>query len=264
MNFSLSLFFLGLSFTAFSVSKVNTTNPSVLKKTLRLAVADHSNAQCEAVIEFRQGHSAAYRAADGDAPFAGGTTVSISSLTSDNKSMAINLMPQLAEVDEVKLAVNSRVSQNVVLKIKELPFVENYKFILTDKYLNQTKTLVEGASYEFVVDKSNPNTYGPNRFSIKIAPAIDILPDKEPVFELDQPVLSIYPNPATAELHISSNLPLQNVEIAIYNYSGVLTKKIIMTDKASGLDIRDLTPQYYVLVIKEGEKRLLVSKFLKE
>ena len=264
MNLSLSLFFLGLSLTAFSVVKVNTANSSALGKTLRLTVANQSNAQCEAVIEFRHGYSAAYRAADGDAPFAGGTSVSISSLTSDNKSMAINLMPQLSEVDEVKLAVNSRLSQNVVLKIKELPFAENYKFILTDKYLNQTKTLVEGASHEFVVDKSNPNTYGPNRFSIKIAPAIDILPDKEPVFELDQPVLSIYPIPAAADLHISSNVSLQKAEASIYTYAGMLVKKMAMADRASSLDIRDLMPQCYILVLKEGEKQLLVSKFLKE
>ena len=264
MKLLLSLAIVILSFLPV-VKAINIQTVAPSEKTLRINLKDETNIK-ETVIRFRKGFSELYQISDGDAPSTGGTTIMIASLTSDNKNMAINFVPDLTEVSEIRLNVNSKTTKKATLSFSELPFAENYTLILKDNYLNTEMALSQGYSYEFHIDKSIKNTFGSERFSIAIKPIIDIVPANPPSTVSEIPPFTIYPNPATTDLYVKSGANHESIEASIFTLSGVLIKKEMITSELSGIDITNLPVQSYLIVLKESKstKPVVVSKFIKQ
>ena len=150
-----------------AVASLNTVldNPS---KAIYIELSDAFNKE-ETAIVFKDGNDAAFGA--DDATYFFGGTVSLSTLTSDAKSMAINFMPDLKDVKEIKLSVNASVSGQVKLNFKDLKAAACYQVFLKDALFPDALIDVKAKSvYEFSIDKSLPATYGMERFSIIFKP----------------------------------------------------------------------------------------------
>jgi len=102
--------------------------------------------------------------------FMGGSTVSLSTLASDNTKLTINHMPTLDKVSEVKLYVTSSATGPVKLNFTDLSAVENYNVYLKDAYLNKVVDVKTQQAYEFTIDKSVATSFGDNRLSLIISP----------------------------------------------------------------------------------------------
>ncbi|WP_026897806.1 T9SS type A sorting domain-containing protein [Daejeonella oryzae] len=137
---------------------------------LRIFLQDSQN-QDETAIVFNDNYLAEY--GDADAIYFNGSTVSLSSLSADGKNLAINFMPSLKAVDEIKLAVNGTASGNLKLIFTEIPKNFAGEIVLKDEFLNTLTNLKITPVYEFLIDKSNQNTFGSNRFKVIFQPALN-------------------------------------------------------------------------------------------
>ncbi len=157
---------------------VNAATSSSAAKVLKMSLQDALNKE-EALIGFRSDFS---QAADGnDALYFGGTTVNLSSLSTDKVSMAINTMPGLAEVKEIALNVNASASGTLKLNFSSVPATSDYTFLLKDKYLNTVTDIKVNPEYGFTIDKAVASSFGTERFSLVITP-VTTLPVKLKAF----------------------------------------------------------------------------------
>lgn len=248
-----------IRFSQFNVASASSETSSL--PVLRVSIKDNVYSD-ETVVAFKDGYAASYQTADGDAPYMSGAAITISSLTSDNKSMAINLMPDITDVKEVKLNVNARTSRVAEMTFTELPS-EEYQFILKDTYLNIEKVLTKNASYIFTMDKAIKASFGSERFLLVIKPLIEPQPVDE---NLDKIKLSFFPNPTANTLFIESDLSSNLIETAIYTISGELRKKLKTSTKDLSIDVSDLLSGTYIITVNDAQtgEQVARSKFLKQ
>ncbi len=152
-------------------SLISNAVPQVFKKTsfklLRLKMQNAKNTE-EAVVVFKAGKSS--EALNDDALFMGGTSISLSTLSSDNQKLAINLMPDIAEVSELKLSVSAASDDAVKLTFTDLSMADNFDVFLVDKYLNDTIPLQTSSEYDFAINKKDTSTFGNNRLKLLFKP----------------------------------------------------------------------------------------------
>ncbi|RZM28729.1 MAG: DUF2341 domain-containing protein, partial [Pedobacter sp.] len=102
-----------------------------------------------------------------DAPyFSSGGTVSLSSLTLDGKTTTINALPEIAKVNTIKLNVNATNTGEATLTFSDIAAIGRYKAKLRDAYLNNETDIKSTPTYTFTIDKTIPETFGQERFSI--------------------------------------------------------------------------------------------------
>ncbi|NEU07538.1 T9SS type A sorting domain-containing protein [Flavihumibacter sp. R14] len=132
-------------------------------KVLRVKLEDKFNAD-ETAIVFMEGFDAKFGRLD--ATYLAGSSVSMSSQTSDGKNVAINFMPDIKEVKEIGLTVNSNANGTLKMSFTGINSIDNYRILLKDSLLNSLTNLKEKPIYEFAVDRSNALTFGANRFKL--------------------------------------------------------------------------------------------------
>ena len=143
------------------------TSASV-SKLIRISLQDKSFTE-EAVVAFGEGYSAA--ATKEDATFFGGSTVSLSTLSSDKVKLTINRLPLATVRTVIPVSVNALSSGDVKLNFMNLSAIENAQLYLVDKYLNKTIEINSTAdSYSFTITKSVSSTFGDNRLELVISP----------------------------------------------------------------------------------------------
>ncbi|MCW2768567.1 MAG: hypothetical protein JWO11_4526, partial [Nocardioides sp.] len=101
-----------------------------------------------------------------DASYMGGSTVSLNSLSEEGAALLYNGMPDINKVTEIKLNVNSILSQDVTLNFTDLSAVGSFQIFLKDAYLNKVTDVKLNRSYAFTIDKKIAATFGANRFSL--------------------------------------------------------------------------------------------------
>lgn len=128
----------------------------------------------EAVVGFGAGFDA--QADKDDSPYITGYDLNLATLSSDNKTLSINLMPEEEAVEEVKLAVSATNGGTFKLSFTDIPQMAKRKLVLKDKYL-QTQMLVSSSddTYEFAIDKKVSGSFGANRLALAFVPD-DVLP----------------------------------------------------------------------------------------
>jgi len=149
-------------------SEVATAKLLTGPKLLRLNLQDKSNIE-ETVAAF--GASYQTTASKEDAVFFGGTTISLSSLSSDNIKLTINGLPEITQTTVIPLSVNSLVTADVKLNFTDLSAINNGQLFLVDKYLSKTVEITSSnLSYSFNINKSVSASYGDSRLELVVLP----------------------------------------------------------------------------------------------
>lgn len=138
---------------------------------LRFNLQDAVNTE-ETVTVFN-GSSAAVE--PNDATFFGGSTISLSTLSSDSKDLSINFMPAISEVTELKLNVNATATNAMKLNFTDLSGVQNYSVYLKDSYLNTLTDVKINPVYNFTINKTIATSFGADRFKLLFVPPV-VLP----------------------------------------------------------------------------------------
>jgi hypothetical protein len=218
---------------------------------IRLELCNAKNTD-ETIIVFTEGGDAAY--STGDAVYFAGSTVSLSSLTADMQNVAINFMPAVDQMEEVKLKVDATAAGKVKLKFTDIHLPREFEVFLKDDYLHTLTNVRSHCVYEFIIDKANPVTFGSARFSI-------ILKDNSPVVAVDE--MNVYPNPVSNILNVK--VPAGNIRDmrwAVYDVMGYKCLSGAGVQPAVG----DLPAGLYLIKVTDGRNNKVVgrSKFLKE
>ncbi|HEX8376407.1 MAG TPA: T9SS type A sorting domain-containing protein, partial [Pedobacter sp.] len=149
-------------------NKINTP----LNKELRITLQNDQHIE-EAVAVFKAGSDSL--AKEEDAVLFGGTSVTLSTLSSDKVRLTINFMPELSKVKELKLSVNASNTGPVKLGFTDLAAIENYDVLLEDSYLKSTSDVRANPTYDFAIDKTEPASFGNGRFKLIFKPHIRLL-----------------------------------------------------------------------------------------
>ena len=122
----------------------------------------------EAYIGIDSAASALYVRGE-DAPYLQGAgKESFSTLSSDGVHLAVNMQPLFKKGITIKLSTDVRYDGNYFLLLNGNTLPDNYKIKLTDNYTHLTVNLVKHDTYAFTILKSDPTTYGDNRFTVTI------------------------------------------------------------------------------------------------
>lgn len=139
------------------------TQTSSEPQVLRIKLKDKFNTD-ETAIVFKQGFDAAFGSLD--ATYLAGSSVSMASQTSDGKNVAINFMPDMKDITEIGLTVNSAISCSLKLNFSNIASLGGYRVFLKDMFLNSLTNIKDKPVYEFNADLSNPLTFGAGRFKL--------------------------------------------------------------------------------------------------
>ncbi|MBK0382122.1 T9SS type A sorting domain-containing protein [Pedobacter sp. SD-b] len=164
-----------------SASAVSTFS-STDKKILRINLKEN-DFQEETVVLFDNRYVA--EANENDSKYFPGFDVSLSTLSSDNKPMAINLMPAVENVDDMKLSVSAKQYGDMSLTFTEVDFGDSKELWLQDNYLNTLTQITQGSVYNFSIVKTVATSYGDNRFKLLFKPPTT-LPVKLLTFEVNK------------------------------------------------------------------------------
>lgn len=137
------------------------------QKIMRVTLAGNDFEE-ETVVVFDNAFSAL--ANENDSKYFPGFDVSLATLSADNKPMAINLMPDVTDVSEIKLSINAKFSGNMSLNFGALNLGTADEVWLEDKYLNKLVQVRQGDTYNFAIDKNKVTTFGDNRMKLMVTP----------------------------------------------------------------------------------------------
>ena len=161
-----------LAVTQNSLSSVSSVSSP--KKVLRLNLQNSLHTD-ETTLVLGDGYDSNFKVED-DATYMTGSSVSLSSYSADGKSLAVNFMPNVKMVSEVKLKVNASTSGPVKLNFTDLSATGNYIVTLKDNYTNTSTDISINSVYEFEIDKNVSASFGAERFELlfKAPPTLPI------------------------------------------------------------------------------------------
>ncbi|MDF3078698.1 MAG: type sorting protein [Sphingobacteriaceae bacterium] len=148
-----------------------TTSGAPSWKQLRINLQNGINKE-EAVVVFNDGSNP--NAGFEDATFMEGSSVTLTTRSSDDKDLVINFMPNISQVSELKLNVNATTSGNLTLNFADLSATRNYTTLLKDEFTGNLLDVKANPVYSFTINKSDANTYGPNRFKLLFQPPTNL------------------------------------------------------------------------------------------
>ncbi|MBC8052777.1 MAG: T9SS type A sorting domain-containing protein [Sphingobacteriaceae bacterium] len=138
-------------------------------KELRITLQNNTHVE-EAVTVFKTGSNSL--ALDEDAALFGGSSITLSTLSSDSVRLTINFMPELREVQELRLSLNAAASGPVKLNFTDLSATANHEVILQDAFTQTETKVTADNSYGFEINKANPLTFGDKRFKLVFKPLL--------------------------------------------------------------------------------------------
>lgn len=139
---------------------------------LRMTLDDGINKD-ETLVVFREGSEAKLTSEDA-VYFGAGSTVSLASLSADEKRITINFMPEVDQVERVKLFISATSAGKLNLNFTDLSAAGDMDVLLKDNHLNTLTDVKNNQKYEFSVDKSNNSTFGAGRFEILFQPPVTL------------------------------------------------------------------------------------------
>ena len=192
--------------------------------------------------------------------------INIYTITKDGVPLAINSMSTPTSIDTVGLAVWNYDSSNIQLGTHHLRFdslatlASNFNIYLLDKYLNSVTNLKVQNSYNYNVT-ADASSYGSNRFKLIFDAATGI------ENSLINNIISVYPNPANEELHISvlnADYSNSSAKVIIRNLIGqtVLETTSGSLKNLNTIDISTLQKGAYIVEVAV-EGKLIFKKIIK-
>lgn len=167
----------GLNLFMADKTTVESLNNAVVNQHLRLQLAKDAVNTDDTYIGFNSTAKPEY-VYNEDAPYnTGSGQVSLASISSDNVSLAINMLPlpKQSEIIKLKVGATTDGTYNLnMLEIKAVPVL--YDIWLMDAYKKDSVDMRHTSTYAFNIYKSDTNSYGSNRFSLVIRqnPAIGL------------------------------------------------------------------------------------------
>ncbi len=137
---------------------------------LRVQLAKDPVNTDQVIIAFNPNASNAYVKTEDAITFQGMGQVSLSSLSSDNVSLAINQLPLPTQSCSIGLKLNAQTDGTYTLNmttIAAMPAI--FEIWLKDNYKKDSLDYRSNQSYTFDLVKADTNTYGSKRFSIVIS-----------------------------------------------------------------------------------------------
>ena len=132
---------------------------------LHIQIKDAAQVSEETAIVFKTGMDANFDENDA-AYFSGGSALTLSSLSLDGNSNAINFLPEISQVKQVKLNINATASGALTMNFTDLAAIGRYKAKLKDAYLNTETNIKANPMYNFSIDKTVATSFGPDRFTL--------------------------------------------------------------------------------------------------
>ncbi len=93
---------------------------------------------------------------------------------------------------------------------------------------------------------------------------VNILDAITAITEISSASVSVFPNPATGNLHFNLPSSKENKVIEIYSAMGTLVKHFTVTDISVDINIADLAPDVYFYRIANGNSKPVIGKIVKE
>ncbi|WP_026903739.1 T9SS type A sorting domain-containing protein [Pedobacter glucosidilyticus] len=191
---------------------------------------------------------------DYDSKYLEGYNINLATISPRQELLAIN---STAPLDTVNLWVNADENSQMTLKFGNLDAFAKQQILLWDKLLNKKIQVSSGDAYTFAIDKSNPASYGADRFSV-LFKEIGITP-------ATNASLKIFPNPVKEELTIDLGLH-PAVEISIVDMSGrILKMNTFAENQEIKINVSDLNQAIYMLQVRNRDTKEIIShaKFVK-
>ena len=116
-----------------------------------------------------------------DGPKMDNTLFDLSTLSSDNTTMAINAISQIQCGDQIKINLKDFTAGSYTLSFESAGLLNAYDLILTDKYLSKTANVSQNPSYTFSVNSAAASKAA-DRFVITLSPktvALDLAVDTD-------------------------------------------------------------------------------------
>ncbi|TDO23168.1 fibronectin type III domain protein [Pedobacter duraquae] len=148
--------------SAVNPGSANSTDDAIQ---LHIQLKDAALVTDETAIVFKAGMDPNFDENDA-AYFAAGGTVTLSTLSLDGKSNAINFIPEISQVKTVKLNVNATTTGNMTLNFSDITTIGRYKAKLRDAYSNTETDIKSSPVYTFSIDRTISATYGAERFTL--------------------------------------------------------------------------------------------------
>ena len=160
--------------------KLKSTLPNKLsssQKIIHINLEDQINTDGMALV-FAENKKNEYDPRE-DAIYFGASTVAISSLSIDDKSLSINFLPPLSNHTEVRLNVNAVSINPIKMKFYGLSGFLYYDVFLKDNYLDAVIDIGQNPEVEFSVDRNQNKSFGKERFVLLfekvIVPPIELI-----------------------------------------------------------------------------------------
>jgi len=165
------------SFLPLEGTEASVVTTTLAVKKVSLTLVKDAFSSDETLLVFKENSSMALD--DSDIMYQGEGAVNLTSLTIDNKYVAINYLPAVSDTTEVNLYVAAAESGNYSLKLTDVAnSIHNITVLLKDSYLNKVIDIKSEPIYSFEIDKSIAESYGAKRFTLVTMP---ILPTAEVV-----------------------------------------------------------------------------------
>ncbi|GAA4319141.1 hypothetical protein GCM10023149_17680 [Mucilaginibacter gynuensis] len=148
-------------------------DPPRPEPSMRLKMVKDTINDDEVLINFDNNYAAEYDSNEDGIDIGGnGALVSLSVLSSDSVTLAINSLPLPQNAARIiPVAVNATASGTYELRLTELKNIPAvYSVWLKDKLTGDSANLRTNAIYSFAIDKADENSFGKNRLSIVISP----------------------------------------------------------------------------------------------
>jgi trimeric autotransporter adhesin len=144
-------------------------NQSADSQYLRLQMAKDSINTDDILIRFNKGVKSEFDEI-ADAPYKiGSGAVSLSSLSSDQVSLAINVQPLPNQSEKIRLNISATTDGFYKLNMKQLMGIPQlFDVWLMDAYKKDSLDMRHNPSYSFNVSKNDTSSFGANRFSLVI------------------------------------------------------------------------------------------------
>lgn len=129
---------------------------------------ENTDNQDESLVVLKRGALAVYTT--DDVLHLNGEEVFLASLSTDQKQLAINYMPEITNSSNIGLFVNATSSGNYSLQFNLDDMPVGFEIKLKDRYLNTLTNIAEGVSYALNINKLDTASFGSNRFVLMLAP----------------------------------------------------------------------------------------------
>jgi hypothetical protein len=156
--------------TATTTSALNQDTANVaINGYLRIQLAEDTFNTDNILVDFKPGSSTAY-VRNEDAPtLQGFGAVSLSSLSSDNVALAINVMPLTSKGACIPLVVGAKATGLYKLNLSTVNNIPaSFDIWLMDKYKKDSLDFRNNPTYAFNLIKTDTSTFGSHRFNLVV------------------------------------------------------------------------------------------------